>query len=86
MDKVINFLFLFIKRHHCLFRQDISGFRGKIDELNQFNEAGRAKLALLRKSIERLDDYVADLNNPTLSAEIDSHRQQFSRYNFFFFE
>ncbi|XP_031616432.1 vesicle transport protein SEC20 [Contarinia nasturtii] len=59
--------------------QDITGFRGTIEELNQFNEAGRAKLALLRKSIHRLDDYVADLNNPTLSAEIDSHRQQFSR-------
>lgn len=61
------------------FLQDITGFRGSIEELNHFNEAGRAKLALLRKSIERLDDYVADLNNPTLSAEIDSHRQQFSR-------
>ena len=69
-----------LKRHHLLlFRQDITGFRGTIEELNQFNEAGRAKLALLRKSIERLDDYVADLNNATLSAEIDSHRQQFTR-------
>lgn len=63
----------------CLLEQDITGFRGTIEELNHFNEAGRAKLALLRRSIERLDDYVADLNNPTLSAEIDSHRQQFSR-------
>lgn len=69
------------ERHHCIvyWRQDITGFRGTIDELNDFNEAGRAKLALLRKSIEKLDDYVADLNNPALSTEIDSHRQQFSR-------
>lgn len=59
--------------------QDITGFRGSREELSHFNEAGRAKLALLRKSIERLDDYVTDLNNPTLSAEVDSHRQQFSR-------
>lgn len=68
------------ERHHCLLLvQDITGFRGSIEELNHFNEAGRAKLALLRKSIERLDDYVADLNNPALSTEVDSHRQQFSR-------
>lgn len=60
-------------------QQDISSFRGSIEELNHFNEAGRAKIALLRKSIERLDDHVTDLNNPTLSSEVDSHRQQFSR-------
>lgn len=67
------------KRHHCLLQQDITGFRGSREELSQFNEAGRAKISLLRKSIERLDDYVGDLNNPTLSTEVDSHRQQFSR-------
>lgn len=59
--------------------QDITGFRGSKEELNDYNEAGRAKIALLRKSIERLDDYVADLNNSTLATEVASHRQQFSR-------
>lgn len=54
-------------------------FRGSLEELNNFNEAGRAKLAVLRKCIERLDDYAADLDRPELSTEIDSHRQQFSR-------
>lgn len=65
----------------CLLK-DITGFRGSKEELSHFNEAGRAKIALLRKSVERLDDYVSDLNNPTLTAEVDSHRQQFTRFNF----
>lgn len=60
--------------------QDIVGFRGTLDELNNLNEAGRAKIATLRKCIERLDDYAADTNSSVISAEIDSHRQQFSRY------
>lgn len=38
------------------------------------------KLAALRKCIERLDDYAGDVNSPDLSAEVDSHRQQFSRF------
>lgn len=59
--------------------QDITSFRGSLEELNNFNEAGRAKLAILRKCIERLDDYAADANSPELSSEVDSHRQQFSR-------
>lgn len=68
------FFFFFVS-----FSQDIISFRGSLDELNNFNEAGRAKLAVLRKCIERLDDYAADANSSELSAEVDSHRQQFSR-------
>lgn len=68
-----------VERHHCLFRQDITKFRGTIEELNQLNEAGRDKLALVRKCIERLDDHVADLNDSALMAEVASHRQQFHR-------
>lgn len=61
------------------FTQDINTFRGSLEELNNFNEAGRAKLAVLRKCIERLDDYAADANSSELSADVDLHRQQFSR-------
>lgn len=61
------------------FAQDINSFRGSLEELNNFNEAGRAKLAVLRKCIERLDDYAADATSPELSTEVDSHRQQFSK-------
>lgn len=59
--------------------KDIIAFRGSLEELENLNEAGRAKLSALRKSIERLDDYAADRGDPELSNEIDTHRQQFSR-------
>lgn len=62
-----------------VYEQDIAEFRGSLDELNNFNEAGRNKIALLRKSIERLDDFATDMNDSSLTDEIDSHRQQFSR-------
>lgn len=70
----------FVERHHLFIsRQDITGFRGTNEELNQLNEAGREKLAMLRKCIERLDDHVSDLNDSTLLTEVGSHRQQFHR-------
>lgn len=59
--------------------QDITEFRGSLEELNSLNEAGRNKLAVLRKCIERLDDFADDVNSPELHADIESHRQQFSR-------
>jgi protein transport protein SEC20 len=47
--------------------------------LDSLNEAGRGKLAQLRKCIEKLDDWARDENDPQLSRDVDSHREQFSR-------
>lgn len=66
-----------------LYLQDIVTFRGSLEELNILNEAGRSKLSALRKCIERLDDYAADLSNPDLAEDVDTHRQQFSRYTIY---
>lgn len=49
-------------------------------ELENINEAGRAKIAALRKCIEKLDDWANDEGDPDLLKEVDSHRQQFSKY------
>lgn len=54
-------------------------FRGSIQDLELLNEAGRAKLAQLRKCIEKLDDWARDENDPQLSNDVDSHREQFSK-------
>lgn len=48
-------------------------------ELETLNEAGRGKLSQLRKCIERLDDWAKDENDPNLSKDVDSHREQFSK-------
>lgn len=47
--------------------------------METLNEAGRAKLSQLRKCIEKLDDWARDENDPQLSKDVDSHREQFSR-------
>jgi protein transport protein SEC20 len=54
-------------------------FRGSLQELETLNEAGRAKLAQLRKCIEKLDDWARDENDPHLSKDVDSYREQFSK-------
>ncbi|XP_055642349.1 vesicle transport protein SEC20 [Toxorhynchites rutilus septentrionalis] len=59
--------------------QDILAFRGTIAELDTLNEAGRAKLAALRKCIERLDDWARDEGDQDVYKEVDQHREQFSR-------
>ncbi|XP_055542943.1 vesicle transport protein SEC20 [Wyeomyia smithii] len=59
--------------------QDILAFRGSIVELNTLNEAGRGKLAALRKCIERLDDWARDEGDPQVYKEVDQHREQFSK-------
>jgi len=59
--------------------QDILIFRGSIQELETLNEAGRGKLSQLRKCIEKLDDWARDENDPQLSRDVDSYREQFSR-------
>lgn len=67
---LINFLFLF---------QDIIGFRGSLGELENLNEAGRAKLSALRKYIGQLDDWANDEGDPNIGKEVELHRQQLSR-------
>lgn len=47
--------------------------------MDTLNEAGRTKLSQLRKCIEKLDDRARDENDPDLSRDVDSHRNQFSR-------
>lgn len=59
--------------------QDILAFRGSIAELDTLNEAGRGKLAALRKCIERLDDWARDEGDPNVFKEVDQHREQFSK-------
>lgn len=67
------------RRNFLNYFQDILVFRGSIIELENFNEAGRAKLAALRKCIEKLDDWANDEGDATIAKEVDSHREQFSR-------
>ncbi|XP_058442984.1 vesicle transport protein SEC20 [Malaya genurostris] len=59
--------------------QDILAFRGSIAELDTLNEAGRGKLAALRKCIERLDDWARDEGDQQVFKEVDQHREQFSK-------
>lgn len=54
-------------------------FRGSLQDLEVLNEAGRAKLAQLRKCIERLDDWARDEYDSQLSSDVDAHREQFSK-------
>lgn len=54
-------------------------YRGSIHELEALNEAGRGKLAALRKNIDRLNDWARDTGDPALSKEVDSQREQFSK-------
>ncbi|XP_062123176.1 vesicle transport protein SEC20 [Drosophila sulfurigaster albostrigata] len=59
--------------------QDILNSRSSIAELEELNEAGRAKLSAIRKNIERLDDWARDMADPALANEVDTHRDQFSK-------
>jgi len=59
--------------------QDIITFRGSISELENLNEAGRAKLSALRKYIGQLDDWANDEGDPKIAKEVELHRQQLSR-------
>uniref|UniRef100_A0A182IV71 Sec20 C-terminal domain-containing protein n=1 Tax=Anopheles atroparvus TaxID=41427 RepID=A0A182IV71_ANOAO len=55
---------------------DINNFRGTIVELETLNEAGRDKLAALRKCIERLEDLAHDEGNSDILKEVEKHREQ----------
>ncbi|XP_055679735.1 vesicle transport protein SEC20 [Lutzomyia longipalpis] len=59
--------------------QDILAFRGSLADLENLNEAGRAKISALRKCIERLDDWARDEGDPEVAKDVDSHRQQLTR-------
>uniref|UniRef100_A0A1L8DUH8 Putative vesicle transport protein sec20 n=1 Tax=Nyssomyia neivai TaxID=330878 RepID=A0A1L8DUH8_9DIPT len=59
--------------------QDILAFRGSLADLENLNEAGRAKISALRKCIERLDDWARDEGDPEVGKDVDSHRQQLTR-------
>lgn len=59
--------------------QDILAFRGALSELETLNEAGRSKLAQLRKCIEKLDDWAKDENSSQMSKDVDSYREQFAK-------
>uniref|UniRef100_A0A336NA81 CSON010931 protein n=1 Tax=Culicoides sonorensis TaxID=179676 RepID=A0A336NA81_CULSO len=59
--------------------QDILACKGPRSELEQLNEAGRAKISALRKCIERLDDYSSDLSDPQIYKEVNLHRESFSK-------
>uniref|UniRef100_A0A2M4BZD2 Putative vesicle transport protein sec20 n=1 Tax=Anopheles marajoara TaxID=58244 RepID=A0A2M4BZD2_9DIPT len=57
--------------------RDTLAFRGSLEELNVLNEAGREKLANLRKGIERLDVMARDLGDEALYNEVEGQRKQF---------
>lgn len=59
--------------------QDILVFRGTLAELENLNEAGRAKLSALRKYISQLDNWASDEGDPKISKEVELHRDQLSR-------
>lgn len=59
--------------------QDIIGFRGSLSELDNLNEAGRAKLSALRKYISQLDNWASDEGDPKIAKEVELHREQLSR-------
>ncbi|XP_068156331.1 vesicle transport protein SEC20 [Drosophila tropicalis] len=59
--------------------QDIINSRTSLSELEELNEAGRAKLSAIRKNIERLDDWSRDMADPALVKDVDTHRDQFSK-------
>ncbi|XP_035780161.1 vesicle transport protein SEC20-like [Anopheles albimanus] len=56
--------------------QDTLSYRGTMEGLNVLNEAGREKLANLRKAIERLDIMARDLGDEALYNEVEDQRKQ----------
>ncbi|XP_058127657.1 vesicle transport protein SEC20-like [Anopheles ziemanni] len=65
-----------LQTHLCVkaIIMDIHNFRGTIEELEMLNEAGREKLAELRKCIEQFGDLANDANDRTLLQEVEKHR------------
>lgn len=59
--------------------QDISNFRGTLRELETLNEAGRDKLAALRRCIDRMDVLARDEPDHKLTEEAEKNREQYTR-------
>jgi protein transport protein SEC20 len=64
--------------------QDIYTCQGPLEVLNELNREGRIKIANLRKQIEQLEilakEQVKGTERTKLLAEVESHRQQLTRY------
>uniref|UniRef100_A0A182W595 Sec20 C-terminal domain-containing protein n=1 Tax=Anopheles minimus TaxID=112268 RepID=A0A182W595_9DIPT len=58
---------------------DIINFRGALRELETLNEAGRDKLAALRKCIDRMDVLARDETDSKLAEEVEKNREQYSK-------
>ncbi|XP_044743438.1 vesicle transport protein SEC20 [Chrysoperla carnea] len=56
--------------------QDINNCQGPLSVLEELNNAGRQKIASLRKHIEHLNELVSECNDEELDNEIDTHRKQ----------
>lgn len=64
--------------------QDIYTCPGPLEVLNELNREGRTKIAALRKHIQQLEilakEQVKETERTKLLAEVESHRQQLTRY------
>jgi protein transport protein SEC20 len=64
--------------------QDINTCPGPLEVLNELNREGRTKIATLRKQIQQLEslakEQVKEAERTKLLAEVESHRQQLTRY------
>jgi len=64
--------------------QDINTCPGPLEALNDLNREGRTKIAILRKQIQQLEilakEQVKETERTKLLAEVESHRQQLTRY------
>uniref|UniRef100_A0A182Q2G9 Sec20 C-terminal domain-containing protein n=1 Tax=Anopheles farauti TaxID=69004 RepID=A0A182Q2G9_9DIPT len=58
---------------------DITNYRGTLRELETLNEAGREKLAALRRCINRLYEMARFETDTVTKDEVDKHREQFAR-------
>ncbi|XP_050072188.1 vesicle transport protein SEC20 [Anopheles maculipalpis] len=58
---------------------DITNFRGTLLELETLNEAGRDKLAVLRKCIDRMDVLARDETDTKLAEEVEKNREQYAK-------
>jgi protein transport protein SEC20 len=65
--------------------QDINACPGPLEVLNELNREGRTKIATLRKQIQQLEilakEQVKEAERTKLLAEVESHRQQLTRYS-----
>ncbi|XP_035900817.1 vesicle transport protein SEC20 isoform X2 [Anopheles stephensi] len=58
---------------------DITNFRGTLLELETLNEAGRDKLAALRRCIDQMDVLARDETDSKLTEEVEKNREQYAK-------